>query len=127
MCLERATGLAYNGLNCSCYLPCHYHQMQSLPLIHPEMHANIMNGEFSCQIGSKNTFDRILLDQTIEEAINKDTQTTGDTKGFITKTNAVAKYYITANDRGNYMRQLKSMVSKEGYKLMHDKRKNHTR
>ena len=29
----------------------------------------------------------------------------------------VAKYYITANDRANYVRQLRSIVSKENYKF----------
>ena len=63
-----------------------------------------MNGGFPCQIGSKNTFDRIPVDQTIEETINKDTQTAGGTKGFSTKINAVTNDYITANDRANYVR-----------------------
>ena len=63
-----------------------------------------MNGGFLCQIGSKNTFDRIPVDQTVEETINKDTRTDGGTKGFSSKTNAVANNYITANDRVNYVR-----------------------
>ena len=40
----------YNRVSYSCKLPWYYHQMQSLPLKHPEIHANLKNGEFSCQI-----------------------------------------------------------------------------
>ena len=71
--------------------------------------SSIFNGGFSCQTGTKNTFGRIPMDQTIEENTNKDTQTAGGTKGFSTKT----------NDHANYARQLRSMVSKENYKFMH--------
>ena len=62
------------------------------------------------------------MDQTIEEAINKDTQKAGGTKGFSTRPNAVAKYYITANDRANYVRQLRTMISKESYRFEHHER-----
>ena len=48
--------------------------MQSLPLTHPEIHANLMKGGFSCQIGSKNTFGKIPMDQKIKETISKDTE-----------------------------------------------------
>ena len=78
-----------------------------------------MNGGFSCQIGNKNMFGRIPIDRTIRQTINKDTQAAADTKGFSTKTNAVAKYYITANDHANYMRQLRSMIFQENFKFMH--------
>ena len=55
----------------------------------------------------------------IGETINKDTQVAGGTKGFSTKTNVVAKYYITAVDCANYVKRLRSMVSKENYKFTH--------
>ena len=59
------------------------------------------------------------MDQTIEETINKDTQTAGCTKGFSTKTNAAAKYYMTANHRASYVRQLRPMISNKNYKFTH--------
>ena len=71
---------ANNRVDYSCYLPWYYRQMRSLPLAHPEIQANVMNGGFSCQIGSKNTFGRIPMDETIEETIIKDTQTASGTK-----------------------------------------------
>ena len=51
------------------------------------------------------------MDQTIEDTINKDTQTAGGTKGFSTKQNAVSKYYITAHDRASFLREMRSMVN----------------
>ena len=67
----------------------------------------------------KSTFGRIPIDQTIEEAINKDTQKAGGTKGFSSRPNAVTKYYITAKDCANYVRQLTEMISKESYRFEH--------
>ena len=88
MRLERATGLyiypRYKKLflgvlhttksNCSRYLPWYYRQIQNLPIIHPEIYADLMNSGFSCQIGSKRTFVRIPIGEIIRETINKDTQ-----------------------------------------------------
>ena len=53
-----------------------------------------MHGCFSVQLGDSNPFGRIPIDQTIEETVNKDTQTPGGTKGFSLKPGAVAKYYM---------------------------------
>ena len=101
---------AYNRSNYSRYLPWYYHEMACLPQTHPELHAYLENGGFSCQIGPVTTFERIPIDQTIEETINKDTQTAGGTKGFSTRKNAVSKYYITADDRANYVKKLRAMI-----------------
>ena len=93
-----------------------------LNLINASREGNWPLHLFSIQEMIPCCFGRIPVDQTIEKTIKKDTQTAGDTKGFSTKTNAVEKYYITANDRANSVRQLRSMVSKENYHT-----KNHTR
>ena len=69
-----------------------------------------MQGGFSVQIGSHNPFGRIPVDQTIEETINKDTQTPGGTKVFSLKPGAVARYYMTSEYRSTFLRQLRSMV-----------------
>lgn len=37
----------------------------------------MVNGGFSVQISNHNTFGRIPVDQTIEETVNRDTQTSG--------------------------------------------------
>ena len=41
-----------------------------------------MQSGFSVQCGSQNPFDRIPVDQTMEDTVNPDTQTAGATKGF---------------------------------------------
>ena len=110
---------AYNRTNYSRYLPWYYREMQCLKVTHPEIHEYLQSGGFSCQIGSKNTFGRIPMDQTIEETINKDTQTAGGTKGFSTNKSAVSKYYITANDRANFIRQLRSMLDMKNQGFQH--------
>ena len=40
----------YRKANYSSYVSWYYHQMKSLPLTHPEILVNLMNGKFSCQI-----------------------------------------------------------------------------
>ena len=64
-------------------------------------------GGFSVQIGSSNSFGRIPVDETV----NKDTQTHGGTNGFNLKPGAVSRYYITAEYRSTYFRQLKESVN----------------
>ena len=67
----------------------------------------MLNGGFSVQLGSSNTFARLSVDQTIEVTIDKDTQTPGGTEGFSLKPGAVSRYYITAEYRSTCLRQLK--------------------
>ena len=43
--------------------------------------------------------------------MNKDTQTQGGTKGFSLKPGAVSRYYLTAEYRSSYLRQLKESVN----------------
>ncbi len=56
--------------------------MSNLPSEHPDVHEYLEAGGFSVQLGSKNPFGRIPVDQTVEETVNRDTQTAGGTKGF---------------------------------------------
>ena len=68
--------------------------MSQLPSTHADVHAEFMAGTFSVHPGTVNPFGRIPVDQTIEETVNKDTQTAGGTKGFSLKPEAVSKYYM---------------------------------
>ena len=74
---------------------------------------------FSVQLGGINPFGKIPVDHTIEETINKDTQTPGRTKGFSLKHDAVQKYYLNAEYRSIFPRQLREMVGLGGSKLNH--------
>ena len=99
---------SYNRTNYARYLPIsYYREMKCLPQTHPGIHNYLQNDGFSCQIGSQNTFGMIPMDQTIEETINKDTQTAGGTKCLSKKQNAVPKYYITVDDRASFVREMR--------------------
>ncbi|KAJ8398216.1 hypothetical protein AAFF_G00430600 [Aldrovandia affinis] len=77
--------------------------MSRLLIDHPEVHQQFMHG-------GQNPFGRIPVDQTIEETVNRDTQTAGGTKGFSLKRAAVERYYLTCEYRSNYLKQLRRMV-----------------
>ena len=78
-----------------------------------------MQGGISVQIGTSNPFGKIPCDQTIEETINKDTQTAGGTKGFSLKSGAVNMYYLNAEHRSLFLRQLREMVGLGDSRLNH--------
>ncbi|XP_014665188.1 PREDICTED: uncharacterized protein LOC106807386 [Priapulus caudatus] len=64
-------------------------------------------------MGAENPFVRIPVDQTIEETVNKDTQTPGGTKGFSLKPNAVHRHYLTAEYRSSFLRLLRATLGSE--------------
>ena len=78
-----------------------------------------MQGGFSVHIGSQNPFGRIPVDQTIEETVNRDTQTAGGTQGFSLNRAAVERYYLTSVYRSMYLRQLRQMVGRGMSHLSH--------
>ena len=110
---------AYDRLNYARFLPYYYAVMSRLPIDYPEVHAHFIQGGFSVQLGSRNPFGRIPVDQTIEETVNKDMQTSGGTKGFSLKPGAVTKYYLTSEYRCAYLRQLRGMVGRSDSHLNH--------
>ncbi|KAG1671659.1 hypothetical protein GQR58_016336 [Nymphon striatum] len=65
---------------------------------------------FSLPTGA-NPFAKIAIDQTVEETVNKDTQTAGGTKGFSLKQSALTRYYLTAEHRAEALRQLRDLIS----------------
>ena len=101
---------AYDKQNYARYLSVYYGQMTQLQEKHPYVHSFMQHGGFSVQIGHHNTFGRIPVDQTIEETVNKDTQTAGGTKGFSLKPAAICKYYLTAEYRSMCIKQLRIMI-----------------
>ena len=48
----------------------------------PDAQEYLRNGEFSVEIGLDNPFGKILVDQAIEETVNKNTLTPGGPKCF---------------------------------------------
>ena len=101
---------AYDNINYARYLSSYLSEMSHLEDEHPEVLAYLKSGGFAVQIGEDNPFGRIPVDQACEETVNKDTQTPGGTKGFSLKPKAVNKYYLVAEYRSIFMRNLKDML-----------------
>ncbi|KAL9979552.1 hypothetical protein ACROYT_G017230 [Oculina patagonica] len=110
---------AYDNLNYARYLSAYVSEMSHLEKEHPEISEYFKSGGFSVQVGDQNPFGKIPVDQACEETVNKDTQTAGGTKGFSLKPRALSKYYLTAEYRSIFMRQLKEMIH-----LTHSKAKH---
>ncbi|KAG1678468.1 Multidrug resistance-associated protein 1 [Nymphon striatum] len=72
---------AMDKTNYSRYLPVCYAQMTQLEQTCPDLHTHFLNGGFSVQLIQANPFVKIVIDQTVEETVNKDTKTAGGTKG----------------------------------------------
>ena len=104
---------AYDKLNYARFLPYYFATMSRLPIDHPEVFQHFMQGGFSVQLGGENPFGRIPVDQTIEETVNRDTQTAGGTKGFSLKRAAVERYYLTSEYRSMFVKHLRMMVGCE--------------
>ena len=104
---------AYDQLNYARYLPAYYAGMKN-----PEEHNHLTAGEFSVQLGPDNPFGRIPVDQTIEETVNKDTQTAGGTKGFSLKAGTISRYYLTAEYR-HFLRYLRQMLCLDDSGISH--------
>ena len=101
---------AYDNLNYARYLSAYLSEMSHLKETHPETYEYVKSGGFSTKIGDKNPFGRIPIDQACEETVNKDTQTAGGTKGFSLKAGAISKYYLVAEYRSIFLKQLKHML-----------------
>ena len=101
---------AYDKINYARFLPYYYATMSRLHVDHPGVYDEFTKGAFSVQIGDKNPFGRIPVDQAIEETVNKDTQTPGGTKGFSLKGGAVRRYYLNAEYRRKFLWQIREMT-----------------
>ena len=110
---------AYDKLNYARYLPFYYATMTSLEESHPGISSEFQKGRFSVQLGAKNPFGKIPVDQAIEETVNRDTQVAGGTKGFSLKPAAVTKYYLSAEFRSIALQQVCFMVQHQQAKSLH--------
>ena len=77
---------------------------------HPVVHVQLENGRFSVKLGRQNPFGRILVDQIIEETINKDTKTPEGSKGFSLKPAALSRYYLTVEYRSTCLKQPRELT-----------------
>lgn len=105
---------SYNAINYARYMSAYYSNMTRLPDEHPEVHKLTRNGGFSVQLSKDNTFGGIPVEQTLDETVNKDTQTPGSTKNFSLKPGAVQRCHFTAELRTLFLRNLRETVHASG-------------
>ena len=84
--------------------------MSHLPEENPDTVEYPKSGGFSFQMSEDNPFRRIPVNQTCEETVYKDTQTSGGTKGFSLRPNAFSKFQLVAEYQSTFLRQLKDML-----------------
>ena len=92
------------------YLSAYLHEMSHLPEEKPDTLEYPKSGGFSFQMSEDNPFRRIPVNQTCEETVYKDTQTSGGTKGFSLRPNAFSKFHLVAEYQSTFLRQLKDML-----------------
>ena len=85
--------------------------MSHLKEEHQYVHTYLKCGGITLQIGDDNPFGKIPVNQACEETVNKDTQTPGGAKAFSLKSKAVSKYYLVAEYRSIFMRNMKDMLN----------------
>ena len=87
---------AYDNLNYARSLTAYYSEMSHIEHEKPDLYMFLCEGGFSAQLSATNTFNRVQIDEILEETVNRDTQTAGGTKGFSLNPAAVSRYYLTA-------------------------------
>ena len=87
---------------------------------HPNVLEHLESGGFAVQIGESNPFGKIPVDQACKETVNRDTKTPGGTKGFSLKPKAVSKYYLVAEYRSMFVRNLKDMLQLNTSSCLHN-------
>ena len=105
----------YDNINYARYLSAYLSEMSHPPVEDPDAFKYVSSGGLSVQLSNSNPFCRVPVVQTCEETVNKNTQTSGGTKGFSLKPNSVSKYYLVAEYRSAFLRQLKE----EGHSKKH--------
>ena len=100
----------YDRLNYSCYLPASNPQMINLQTDHPQVYQHFSNGGFSVQLADDNQFGHFPIDQTAEVTVNKDSQAVGGTTQYSQKSEAVIRYYLTAEHSSALFGQLRDMT-----------------
>ena len=94
--------------------------MTTLEADHPEVYQSFMEEQFSVQLAGDNPFGRLPVDQTTEVTVNKDTKIAGGVTKFSLKTEAVNRFYLTAEFRSAFLGQLRDMVQVRRLSFHHD-------
>ena len=93
------------------------HKCPGWPLITQTcMNSSCRVRDFLCNlVGATPLAESQSTRQLKKPSTIKDTQTPGGTKGFILKPGAVSRYYLTSEYRSSYLRELRVMVSRNGF------------
>ena len=100
---------AYDHINYARYLPVYLLYMLTLPETHPEAHRMLENGDFGFQRTSEHGFAQVLVDQTIEQTLNRSTKTKGGIVGFSLRKGAVQRWILTAHSRAAFVDRCRAM------------------
>ena len=101
---------AYDRTNYARHLPLYWAEMKNLPNTCPEVHQKFLQDEFSAQRSSVRGFSQTAVDQTVEQTVNKSTNTKGGIIGFSLKKGSVQRWLITARERASSSLKLKEMI-----------------
>ena len=111
--------LSYDNVIYARYLSHYYSEMSNLSTDHPHIHAYLSTGGFSVQHSDDNTFGRVLIDQTLDKTVNRETQTAGGTQVVSLKVAALNWCYLTADYSSSYLRTLKASLDMDQVNSIH--------
>ena len=100
---------AYGRTHNSRFLSLHWCEMTTLSDSHPDVHQELLNGEF-CVQRSNSFFSQVAVDQAIEQTVNRDTKCRGGIIGFSRNQGAVHRWMITAHHRAEFSNTLREMA-----------------
>ena len=91
-------------------------QIHTVPDTHPSVAEHLATGDFVVQQQNQYSFSQTLMDQTIEQTMNRDSKTTGGQIGFSNNANAVHQWILLFNQCAEISRSCTEMAGKaEGY------------
>ncbi|KAJ8039232.1 hypothetical protein HOLleu_16882 [Holothuria leucospilota] len=94
---------AYSHIHYARYFPAYWLQKSDLPKTHPDVHQQLLNGEFTVQRQSRFGFSQVACDQTIEQTCNRDTKT----KGRLTD-----RWILSSHERAEITRECENIARK---------------
>ena len=94
----------YDRVNYARCLPYYWIQMITLKDTHPQAYSELNNGAFAVQRQENSGFSQIAVDHTIEQTVNRDTETIGGIVGFSLKKGAVERWFLQRMKEQRFVR-----------------------
>ncbi|XP_028410461.1 uncharacterized protein LOC114533074 [Dendronephthya gigantea] len=102
---------AYDRVHYSRYLPIYWLEMLNLPTSNPDIHEQMVAGNFATQRTSQ-PFSQTPMDQTLEQTLNKNSKTKGGVIGFSINKSAVHRWIKSFSDRAEIQSVCESMAGR---------------